>query len=76
MLFPVLFPCSFHLSTGAVFRGNARSKHSGFFHAHRQAAPGFAYIIGEYTLDRNGVLIGPRNSRLMLTLDQDGYRTK
>ena len=41
-----------------------------------QAAPSFAYIIGEYTLDRNGVLTGPRNSRLMLTLDQDGYRTK
>ena len=41
-----------------------------------QAAPSFEYIIGEYTLDRNGVLTGPRNSQLMLTLDQDGYRTK
>ena len=41
-----------------------------------QAAPSFAYIIGEYTLDRNGVMTGPRNSQLMLTLDQDGYRTK
>ena len=41
-----------------------------------QAAPSFAYIIGEYTLDRNGVLTDPRNSQLMLTLDQDGYRTK
>jgi len=41
-----------------------------------QAAPSFAYIIGEYTLDRNGVLTGPRNSQMMLTLDQDGYRTK
>ena len=41
-----------------------------------QAAPSFAYIIGEYTLDRNGVLTGPRNSQLMLTLDQDGYRPK
>jgi hypothetical protein len=41
-----------------------------------QAAPSFAYIIGEYTLDRNGVLTGPRNSQLMLTLDQDGYRAK
>ena len=40
------------------------------------AAPSFAYIIGEYTLDRNGVLTGPRNSQLLLTLDQDGYRTK
>lgn len=41
-----------------------------------QAAPSFAYIIGEYNLDRNGVLTGPRNSQLMLTLDQDGYPTK
>ena len=41
-----------------------------------QAAPSFAYIIGEYTLDRNGVLTGPRNSQLLLTLDRDGYRTK
>lgn len=41
-----------------------------------QAAPSFTYIIGEYTLDRNGVLTGPRNSQLLLTLDQDGYRTK
>ena len=41
-----------------------------------QAAPSFAYIIGEYTLDRNGVLTGSRNSQLMLTLDQDGYHTK
>ena len=41
-----------------------------------QAAPSFAYILGEYTLDRNGVLTGPRNSQLLLTLDQDGYRTK
>ena len=30
----------------------------------------------QYTLDRNGVLTGPRNSQLMLTLDQDGYLTK
>ena len=41
-----------------------------------QAAPSFAYIIGENTLDRNGVLTGPRNSWLLLTLDQDEYRTK
>jgi len=41
-----------------------------------QAAPSFAYIIGEYTLDRNGVLTGPRNSQLLITLDQDGYQTK
>ncbi len=41
-----------------------------------QAAPSFAYIIGEYTLDRNGALTGPRNSQLLLALDQYGYRTK
>ena len=41
-----------------------------------QAAPSFAYIIGDYTLDRNGVLTGPRNSQLLIALDQDGYHTK
>ena len=41
-----------------------------------KAAPSFTYNIGEYTLDRHGVLTGPRNSQLMLTLDQDGYQTK
>lgn len=41
-----------------------------------QAAPSFAYTIGDYTLDRDGVLTGPRNNQLMLTLDQDGYHTK
>ena len=41
-----------------------------------QAAPSFACTIGEYTLDRNGVLIGPRNSQLLLILAQDGYKTK
>ena len=41
-----------------------------------QAAPSFAYTIGDYTLDRNGVLTGPHNYQLLLTLDQDGYHTK
>lgn len=40
-----------------------------------QAASGLYCIIGGYTLDRNGVLKDPRNSRLMPTPDQDGYRT-
>ena len=53
----------------------AIGEHTGAYPSY-QAAPSFAYIIGEYTLDRNGVLTGPRNSQLMLTLDQDGYRTK
>ena len=37
-----------------------------------KAAPSFPFTIGDYTLDRNGVLTGPRNSKLMLTLDQGG----
>ena len=41
-----------------------------------KAAPSFAYIIGKYTLDRNGVLTGLCNSQLLIALDQDGYRTK
>ncbi|MDO4867768.1 MAG: hypothetical protein Q4C10_14655 [Clostridia bacterium] len=41
-----------------------------------KAAPSFAYIIGEYTLDRHGVLAGPQNQQLLATLEQDGYRTK
>ena len=44
--------------------------------ARRLAGEPVAYIIGEYTLDRNGVLTGPRNSQLILTLVQDGYHTK
>ena len=41
-----------------------------------QAAPSFAYTIGEYTLDRNGILTGPRNLSLFEYLTQDGYQTK
>ncbi|MBR2798888.1 MAG: hypothetical protein IKE17_14245 [Clostridia bacterium] len=41
-----------------------------------KAAPSFAYIIGEYTLDRHGVLAGSQNQQLLATLEQDGYRTK
>lgn len=41
-----------------------------------QAAPSFAYIIGEYTLDRHGVLTGPHNAYLLGYLAQDGYTTK
>ena len=40
-----------------------------------QAAPSFTYIIGENTLDSNGVLAGLRNSQLLLTLDLDGFIT-
>ena len=41
-----------------------------------QAAPTFAYIIGDYTLDRQGILTGPRNDYLFGILAQDGYQTK
>ena len=41
-----------------------------------KAAPSFTYTIGDYTLDRHGVLTGPQNQQLLATLDQDGYRTK
>ena len=41
-----------------------------------KAAPSFAYIIGDYTLDRHGVLTGPHNAYLLGLLAQDGYQTK
>jgi len=45
-------------------------------HSSYKATPSFAYTIGEYTLDRHGVLTGPQNQQLLATLEQDGYRTK
>ena len=41
-----------------------------------QDAPSFAHIIGDYTLDRQGVLTGPHNAYLLGCLAQDGYQTK
>ena len=41
-----------------------------------KAAPNFTYIIGDYTLDRHGVLTGPHNAYLLGLLAQDGYQTK
>ena len=41
-----------------------------------QAAPSFEYTIGEYTLDRNGILTGPYNAYLLGVLAEDGYQTK
>jgi len=41
-----------------------------------EAAPSFAYTIGEYTLDRHGVLTGPHNANLLGYLAKDGYTTK
>ena len=41
-----------------------------------KAAPSFTYTIGDYTLDRHGVLTGPHNAYLLGFLAQDGYMTK
>ena len=41
-----------------------------------KAAPSFTYTIGDYTLDRHGVLTGPHNAYLLGFLAQDGYQTK
>lgn len=41
-----------------------------------KAAPNFTYTIGDYTLDRQGVLTGPHNAYLLGLLAQDGYQTK
>ena len=41
-----------------------------------KAAPTFAYIIGDYTLDLHGILTGPHNAYLLGCLAEDGYQTK
>ena len=41
-----------------------------------QAAPTFAYTIGDYNLDRHGILTGPHNAYLLGCLAEDGYQTK
>ena len=41
-----------------------------------KAAPSFTYTIGDYTLDRHGVLTGPHSAYLLGLLAQDGYQTK
>ena len=41
-----------------------------------QAAPSFAYLIGDYTLDRTGTLAGPKNDYLIRALTEDGYEMK
>ena len=62
--------------------GNARKalaaaigEHTGAYPSY-QAAPSFAYLIGDYTLDRTGTLAGPKNDYLIRTLADDGYKTK
>ena len=62
--------------------GNARNalaaaigEHTGAY-PNYQAAPSFAYLIGDYTLDRTGTLEGPKNDYLIRALADDGYQTK
>lgn len=54
---------------------NAIGEAIGAYPAYK-AAPTFAYIIGDYTLDRQGILTGPHNAYLLGFLAQDGYMTK
>lgn len=54
---------------------NAIGEAIGAYPAYK-AAPTFAYIIGDYTLDRNSILTGPHNAYLLGFLAQDGYQTK
>ena len=54
---------------------NAIGEAIGAYPAYK-AAPTFAYIIGDYTLDRQGILTGPHNAYLLGFLAQDGYETK
>lgn len=49
--------------------------HTGAYPSY-QAAPSFAYLIGDYTLDRNGTLGGPKNDYLIRALAEDGYQIK
>ena len=53
----------------------AIGEHTGAYPAY-QAAPSFAYLIGDYTLDRNGTLAGPKNDYLIRELAEDGYQLK
>ena len=53
----------------------AIGEHTGAYPSY-QAAPSFAYLIGDYTLDRTGTLAGPKNEYLIRALAEDGYQTK
>ena len=53
----------------------AIGEHTGAYPSY-QAAPSFAYLIGDYTLDRTGTLAGPKNDYLIRALAEDGYQTK
>ena len=53
----------------------AIGKHTGAYPSY-QAAPSFAYLIGDYNLDRTGTLAGPKNDYLIRALADDGYLMK
>lgn len=53
----------------------AIGEHTGAYPSY-QAAPSFAYLIGDYTLDRTGTLAGPKNDYLIRALEEDGYQRK
>ena len=53
----------------------AIGEHTGAYPSY-QAVPSFAYLIGDYTLDRTGTLAGPKNGYLIRALAEDGYRKK
>ena len=53
----------------------AIGEHTGAYPSY-QAAPSFAYLIGDYILDRTGTLAGPKNDYLIRALAEDGYQTK
>ena len=53
----------------------AIGEHTGAYPSY-QAAPSFAYLIGNYTLDRTGTLAGPKNDYLIRALAEDGYQMK
>ena len=44
--------------------------------AEYQKAPTYAYVIGEYTVDRNGTLTGKRNGELLTALAERGFLTE
>lgn len=51
----------------------AIGEHAGAYPSY-QAAPSFAYLIGDYTLDRTGTLAGPKNDYLIRMLAEGGFQ--
>ena len=41
-----------------------------------QNAPSFAYVIGEYGVDKNGTLTGPHNAELLAAIEAQGFGIK